>query len=182
MPPLSLFLTTLLCGVLLVLLGIILLWRGPAVVLGLQQGLRSKPATVICFGLGTVWFLWHISRLGEADFGQYKGLLLAGFASVGVLALFFTPDFLAVRGAAILVLLTSWVGLEAAYMQWDYPGRLWLVGFIYCCVIIALYLGTVPYRLRDFLQWLAMARGRSQTLGGLLAIYGLLLCGVGLAY
>jgi len=72
--------------------------------------------------------------------------------------------------------------LDSAYMQYDVPRRLFMVSAVYVALSLALWLGAQPYRLRDFFDWLFARPGRSRRLGGLLAAYGLLLCGVALSY
>jgi hypothetical protein len=99
-----------------------------------------------------------------------------------LLAFFYLPDFLAVRGLAVLVLLGAWPLLMSAYGEYAVPQRLFMVTVVYVGVAIALYLGAVPYRLRDFFQWLFGRPGRARALGGVLAGYGALLTVVAFTY
>jgi hypothetical protein len=139
----------------------------------LQDGIRSSLANWICFAPAIIWFLWHISRLGEADFGQYKDFFFVFFAIVGLIALFHIRDFLAVRGVCILILLSAHELLKAAYME-EAISRLWMVSGIYLLIIIATYLGAFPYRFRDFLNWFKDKKGffYHRLLGLLLVGYG----------
>jgi hypothetical protein len=120
-------------------------------------------------------------HLGPADFGQYRHLLFLVFLTVAVGSFFYVPDFLAVRGLSALTLLTSGVLLDAAYMQ-NPQTRLFLVSFVYLLIVISLYLGANPYRLRDFFDWLYKKEFRPRAIGGALAAYGILLIGVALNY
>jgi hypothetical protein len=72
--------------------------------------------------------------------------------------------------------------LDAAYMHYDRPQRLCMVSIVYLGIALALWLGAQPYRLRDFFDWLFARPGRSRGVGGFLAAYGLLLCGISLSY
>ncbi|MDR2419928.1 MAG: hypothetical protein LBD40_01220 [Puniceicoccales bacterium] len=139
----------------------------------LRVGIRSPTANWICFAPALIWFLWYITQLGEADFGKYKDFFFTFFAMVGLIALLHVRDFLVVRGACILTLLTAHELLEAAYMENDIA-RLWMVSGIYLSIVIAIYWGALPYRLRDFLDWFQNKRGFFYTrlLGILLASYG----------
>ena len=67
-------------------------------------------------------------------------------------------------------------------MEWDYPSRLWMVALVYCCVVLALYFAVVPYRMRDFLDWLIAKQLRVRATGLLFSLYGGLLCGVAFSY
>ncbi len=177
----TLFAATQILAVALVLIGALLLWNGRPVKQVATWSLRSLLVTIVLFGLGSGWFLWEISRLGEADFGNYRQLLLLFFGVIAVSSFFAVPDFLSVRGGAILVLLASKPFLDAAYME-DPRSRLFMVGFVYLSIVVALYLATLPYRLRDFFQWLFAKEIRPRVGGTILTLYGVFLCGVAFGY
>ena len=126
--------------------------------------LRSTTASVVFFGSGLVWFLYQLSQLGEADFGQIKGILMAVFGTAGFLAFFYLNDFLSVRGVCVLILLLGRVFLDSAFMQ-EPVSRLNLVTQTYIWVVIAIYLGAVPYRLRDFFCYIYADKIRAKILG-----------------
>ncbi len=178
----SLLVATLLTGLVLLALGGWFLWNSPTVKSCSIAFLRSMPAAVVLFGGAAAWFLWHISNLGQADFGDYKQLLFLLFAGTAIGSFFFVKDFLAVRGLAILMLLCARPLLNAAYMQYDDPQRLLLVGFVYLGIVLALYVGAAPYHLRDFLNWLFAQDSRARFLGTALAAYGALLSVVAFTY
>lgn len=178
----SLFTATLLTGTLLLVLGAAFLFGGEAFRARAFGLLRSKQAAWVLFGGASVWFLWHILNLGEADFGNYRNWLFLLFGAVALGSFIVVPDFLPVRGIAVLILLSARPLLDAAYMQFDHPQRLFLVTFVYAAILLALYLGTVPYRLRDFFTWLWASPRRVKVLGALTLAYGLLLSGVAFSY
>jgi hypothetical protein len=171
----SLFLATLLPGLLLALLGGLLLWNDPRVSSTFRALPRSKRATLIFFSLAAFWFLWRLSNLGESDLIFFKSPLpvMGAFAVLSVLAFIYTPDFLAVRGLAVLMLLAAEPLLYAAYMEFGHPQRLLMVTAVYVGLCIALYLAAAPYRLRDFFDWLFKSSARSRLVGGVLLTYGL---------
>jgi hypothetical protein len=143
---------------------------------------RSRRAAYVLFGAGAAWFLYIVTQLTEADFGNYKLVLFVVFAAIALLSFRLVPDFLAVRGLAVLVLLGAGSFLTAAFMQWDYPQRLFMVAFVYLAIIAALFLAGYPYRLRDFFEWLFARPSRARTLGALCGGYGLLLAIVSFTY
>lgn len=178
----SLFLATLLSGLGLAALGAALLAHQPAIVASLKELPRSPTAALFFFGGGALWFLWLVWHLSTADFGDYHVLLTIGFAAVAGLAFKCVPDFLAVRGLCVLVLLASAPLLRAAYMEYSRPQRLLLVTPVYLLIAAAIWLGVQPYRLRDFFNWLFLRPGRARGLGGALFGYGLLLAAVAFTY
>lgn len=178
----SLTVATLIPGLLLLLLGGLLLAGGTAISSSLKALPRSTAASIILFGAGAAWFLFNIWHLSEADFGQYRVALFIFFALVAGASFFLVPDFLAVRGIAVLMLLGAMPLLDTAYMEFQYPQRLFMVSVVYVGVALAIYLGASPFRLRDFLEWLYRQPTRPRVLGGALAAYGLLLCGVAFTY
>ncbi len=177
----SLFTATLIPGLVLLAAGAFLFLMREKVEKLATKSLRSMPAAIFTMGLGGGWFLYHVAQLGEADFGNYRTLLLVFFLGVGLLSFFHVRDFLAVRGAAILWLLIAKVLLDAAFMQ-PQTSRLLLVGLVYIGILLALYLGTVPFRLRDFFDWLFGRESRVKFFGSLFAGYGLVLCLVSFTY
>ncbi|MEN9403015.1 MAG: hypothetical protein RL091_1718 [Verrucomicrobiota bacterium] len=171
----SLFLATLLPGLFLVLLGGLLCWNGAPVAAQARALPRSRAAAYLFFGLGAAFFLWRLSRTGESDLIFFKtpAPVMIGFAVLAVLAFIYTPDFLAVRGLCVLMLLAAEPLLYAAYMEWTHPQRLLMVSAVYVGLTAALYLAAYPYRLRDFFDWLFRTPSRPRLLGAGLLAYGL---------
>ncbi len=171
----SLFLATLLPGLFLMLLGALLAWNDPRVSSTARALPRSQRGAWLFFGAGAAWFLWRLSRLGEADliFFQTPTPVMLIFGVLAVLAFIYTPDFLAVRGLCILMLLAAEPLLYAAYMEWSHPQRLLMVTAVYVGLALALYLAAAPYRLRDFLEWLFQRHSRTRFAGLVLLTYGL---------
>jgi hypothetical protein len=178
----SLSLATLIPGLILLLLGVPLVLGSSAYSSALKAFPRSQAAAYVFFGAGAAWFLLNIWNLSMADFGQYRTWLFIGFAVIAVLAFKSVPDFLSVRGLCALVLLGAAPLLDAAYMHYDKPQRLFMVSLVYLAIMAAVWLGAQPYRLRDFIGWLFARPGRARFAGGVVAAYGLVLCGVAFTY
>ena len=177
----TLFQSTLLTGVFQVALGAHFLWRGLLSARYVQAFPRSKKAAYLLLGSAAAWFLYKVTQLGPADFGQYKNILFIVFFLTTIGSFIFVPDFLAVRGLAALALLTSGALLDTAYMEQP-TTRLFLVSFVYTVIIAAIILGASPYRLRDFLGWLYLKEIRPRIFGGIFVFYGILLIGVAFTY
>ena len=178
----SLLLATLIPGLILLALGAPLVLGSSAFSSALKSFPRSQLAAYVFFGAGAAWFLFNIWHLSMADFGQYRTWLFLGFAIVAVLAFKSVPDFLSVRGLCALVLLGAMPLLDAAYMEYGKPQRLLMVTVVYLAIMAAIWLGAQPYRLRDFIGWLFARPGRARLAGGVIAVYGLVLCGVAFTY
>lgn len=177
----SLTVATLIPGLLLLAAGVPLALNHSGYAAALKAFPRSTTAAYVLFGAGAAWFLNAIWHLSPADFGEYRGLLFVGFAAVAVLSFKCVPDFLAVRGLCVLVLMGAMPLLDAAYMEAP-PQRKLMVAAVYVGIALAIWLGAQPYRMRDFLGWLFARPGRARTVGAALAGYGLLLCGVAFTY
>lgn len=171
----SLTIATLIPGILLILFGGGLLSGRKTIIATLKAFPRSPTATLFLFGSGAIWFLFRVWHLAPSDFGNYRGILSIAFAAIALLSFKYVPDFLAVRGAAILVLLGATPLLGAAFMQYEHPQRLLMVTFVYLMIALAIYLGSVPYRMRDFFEWLFRNPSRYRVLGASLLGYGVLL-------
>ncbi len=171
----SLFLATLLPGLFLALLGAALLWNNSLVGSTAKALPRSNRGAWLFFGAGAVWFIWRCSHLNESDLIFFKTPVpvMIAFGVLAVLAFIYTPDFLAVRGLCVLMLLAAEPLLYAAYMEYEHPQRLLMVTAVYLGLALALYLAAAPYRLRDFLEWLFQQPARGRLLGTILLSYGL---------
>jgi hypothetical protein len=178
----SLTLATLIPGLLFVALGAPLALNHSGYAALLKALPRSERATYVFFSAGAAWFLYNIWHLSPADFGDYRTLLFLAFAAIAVLSFKSVPDFLAVRGLCVIVLMGAMPLLDAAYMEYDRPQRLLMVSAVYGLLGLAIWLGAQPYRLRDFFSWLFARPGRARGFGGVLALYGVLLCGVAFSY
>lgn len=175
------FLVTIIPALVLFALGGFMLAKGPAAGEIILRQLRSTVFAGVTFGFAAIWFLYLVSQLGEADFGNYKKLLLIAFGAVAVGSWFYLPDFLGVRGAAILVLLFSQVLLRTIFGLYA-PGYLFVVSFVYVMIIAALYIGALPYRARDFTEWLYKKPVRAKALAGFSVFYGVVLTVAALMY
>ena len=178
----SLTLATLIPGLLFVALGAPLALNHSGYAALLKALPRSQRATYLFFTAGAAWFLYNIWLLSPADFGDYRTLLFIAFAVIAVLSFKSVPDFLAVRGLCVIVLMGAMPLLDAAYMEYDRPQRLLMVTAVYVALGLAIWLGAQPYRLRDFFSWLFARPGRARGVGDALAVYGVLLCGVAFSY
>lgn len=173
----SLFLATLLTGLFLLAFGGHFAWHGMRSEASVKAFPRSQTAAYILLGGAAVWFLYKVTQLGPADFGQYKKLLFVLFLVVAVGSFYYVPDFLAVRGLAAMILLTAGAILDAGYMQYQ-VGALMLKTFVYLAIIAAIILGASPYKLRDFLDWLYRSEQRPRIFGAIFVGYGLVLVGM----
>jgi len=180
----SLFLATLLPGLFLAALGILLLWNNPMVGSMARSLPRSNRAAWLFFGAAAAWFLLRISHLGESDLIFFKTPqpVMLGFGVLALLAFFYTPDFLSVRGLSVLMLLVAEPLLYAAYMEYQYPQRLLMVTAVYIGIALALYLAAAPYRLRDFFEWLFFRPARPRVLGAIVLVYGLVTAAAAFTY
>jgi hypothetical protein len=184
----TLTVATLITGTILLVMGMLFLVPSPAVVTSLKRFPRSRSLAFVFFGLGAIWFLYRVWHLSEADFGQFRKQLFVFFALVAIGAFIWVPDFLAVRGLCVLVLLGAIDLLQPGYMNWDYGelsdfGRIYLYKIaLFVAAGIAVYLGASPFRARDFLDWLYRKPGRARGLGLALASYGAVVCAVSFTY
>lgn len=181
----TLTLTTLITAIALIAIGGLFLWSPKAWQSAVEKFPRSELASYLTMGIGGLWFLYEVSRLGRADelFGPATRpvfLLVFGITWVG--SFFVVKDFLAIRGACILVLMLATEALASAYQLYEIPQRLFLVTLVYVLISLAIYLGVSPFRVRDFLEWAYAKRTRIRLFGGLLLAYGVLLAGVATTY
>lgn len=178
----SLFLSTLLGSAVFIALGLPFILKNPAWESRVRGFPRNEKAAWLLMGLGGLWFLYKITQLAQADFGDYKEILLVLFGGTLLGSFLWVKDFLAVRGMAVLILLASDIGLKSAYGNYEIEQRLIFVTILYLAIIMALYLGTLPFKLRDFFNWLYAKQGRARVLGYMFVGIGLALLMTAISY
>ena len=169
----SLEFAEILVGTILVFCGSLFVFRATYCEYFLRKFLRSEIANTLTFSLAGIWFLYHILTLTESDFGEFKYIFFIFFLTIILVALAKIRDFLSVRGAAILTLLTSNELLKTAYLQ-PKQSRLILVVFVYTAIIFGMILGGWPYKGRDFVDFLFSNPKRPHFFGILVMCYGIL--------
>ncbi|MCZ7640371.1 MAG: hypothetical protein M5U12_32550 [Verrucomicrobia bacterium] len=140
---------------------------------------RSELWGYLLMPLGTVWFLYNLRQDQIADFAAFKPVLFVGFAVVGLGACLFVRDFLAVRGLAVVVLLTAHFTLNA--IRWvDTPWRLVVTTWAYVWIVAAIWYSISPWRLRDVIGWMTRDDQRIRLTCAARLVFGLLVAGIGL--
>ena len=178
----SLLQTSLVSGLFLSAIGFILIFQKASIRSVIIDLPRSKKLSFLFVGVATTWFLWrHVAFLSEADFGDYKLLIGAIALATALLSFYFTPDFLAVRGLSMIVLLWAREVLDAAFLHTSYS-RLVLVSTMYLLIIAALYFGAWPYKMRDCLGWFYKEIFRIKCLGGIVFTLGLIITFLSFTY
>ena len=95
---------------------------------------RSNNWGYLLMALSTAWFLYLVKLEDISDFAAYKNMMIIGFAAIGIGTAIYVRDFLAVRGAAIFMLLLAKLMVESA--RWvDTQWRLVIVVWAYALVI-----------------------------------------------
>ena len=142
---------------------------------------RSVPWGVALMLAGTLWFLWNLSQESIADFAQYKSLLFAGFAGVGIGACVFVQDFLAVRGLAVVLLLLAKLMVDTGRPA--LPATHWVLviqAWGYLLAVAGMWLTVSPWRLRDMLAWGTANEARIKIGCGLRLAFALFVVALGL--
>jgi len=115
---------------------------------------RSVPLGVVLMLAATAWFLWNFSQESISDFAALKTPLTILFAGVGIGACVYLQDFLAVRAAAVLLLLLAKLMVDTgrpmlSVTHWTLVIQAWA----YVLVVAGMWFTISPWRLRDLLNW-----------------------------
>lgn len=167
----SLTLATLVFGLAVLVGGFFLFISKPHCYAGIVNFAKSRLIGLIVLALVAGWFLFQVTQLGEADFGEYRRWLFIFFALIAIGSAVYLPEYLTIRSLSALILLLATPFLDAAFNQ-PYSGRLFMVSGVYLLILISLYLAVSPYRWRDFFEWVYRNTRRPKILGGILLLYG----------
>ena len=133
---------------------------------------RSIPWGYALMALGTAWFLWNLNAESISDFAPYKKWMLLAFGSLGLATCIFVPDFLAVRGLAIVMLLLAKLMLDTA--RWhDSQWRLVIATWAYVWIIAGMWFTISPWRLRDIIHWATADERRIKLTSAVRLAFGL---------
>ena len=140
---------------------------------------RSIPWGYALMALGTAWFLWNLNAESISDFAPYKTWMLLAFGSLGLATCIFVPDFLAVRGLAIVLLLVAKLMLDTA--RWhDSQWRLVIATWAYIWIIAGMWFTISPWRLRDIIHWATADERRIKLSSAVRLAFGLFVVVLGL--
>jgi hypothetical protein len=145
----------------------------------LQRFPRSIPWGIALMLLATAWFCWNLSQESIADLAVYKNVLYLLFVAVGIGSCVFVQDFLAVRGLAVVLLLLAKLMVDMGrpalpHNHWVLIIQMWA----YVLVVLGMWLTISPWRLRNWLDWLAGSPQRLKTGCSLAVAFGLFVVAV----
>jgi hypothetical protein len=132
---------------------------------------RSRVAGIILLTAALLWTLWLLATIEMGEFASFRRPLLIALPIGYILVMRFVDEFLAVRALGILCLLLAEPLLDAAFLRHE-SSRLLVTVFAYVLVVAGLFWVTMPYLLRDQINWTAHSNTRWRFINGLVLAYG----------
>ena len=136
-----------------------------------KQMPRSRLTGIVLLTIALFWCLWLLSTIEMGEFASFRRPLLIALPIGYILVMRFVDEFLAVRALGILCLLAAEPLLDAAFLRYE-MSRLVVTVFAYLLVIAGLFWVTMPYLLRDQINWTAGSNTRWRIVSGGALIYG----------
>ena len=168
---LSLRAAGLIAGVFLLLLSAPGLVR-PELTRGVAQRFpRSRSFGVALLTLDLLWSFWLLATMEMGEFSAFRRPLLILLPIGYFLVLKFVDEFLAVRALGIFCLLAAEPLLDAAFFRYE-ASRLLVTVFAYLLIVAGLFWVTMPYLLRDQINWSTGGAVRCRLVHGLALLYG----------
>src|SRR6059058_5519747 len=159
-------------GIVLILLSVPGLVKPGPVQNWLKRFPRSGIAGVVLLTLTLVWSFWLLATMEMGEFSTFRRPLLIILPIGYLLVMRFVEEFLAVRALGILCLLAAEPLLEAAFFRYE-TSRLFLTVLAYVMIIAGLFWVTMPYLLRDQINWSTKTSTRWHVVHAVTAIYGI---------
>ena len=135
---------------------------------------RSRVAGIVLLTIDAVWSLWLLATMEMGEFQSFRRPLLIALPIGYFLVLRFVDEFLAVRALGILCLLAAEPLLDAAFFRYE-SSRLVVTVFAYLLIVAGIIWVTMPYLLRDQINWSARNNWRWHSVQGLMVLYGVAL-------
>ncbi|HEX4696225.1 MAG TPA: hypothetical protein VH254_00980 [Candidatus Udaeobacter sp.] len=167
---LSLQTAGILAGAFLVLIGLLGFLK-PALANVVQRFPRSYMTGLILLTICLAWTFWLLATIQMGEFSSFRRPLLIALPIGYALTLRFVDEFLAVRALGILCLLAAEPLLDAAFLRYE-TSRLLVTVFAYILIISGLFWVSIPYVLRDQINWSARSAFRWRCLNAIALIYG----------
>jgi hypothetical protein len=134
---------------------------------------RSRIAGLVLLTTALIWSIWLLATIEMGEFSSFRRPLLIAAPIGYILVIRFVDEFLAVRALGILCLLAAEPLIDAAFLRYEFP-RLAVTLFAYVLVLAGLFWVTMPYLLRDQINWTTATNMRWRLVNGALLIYGAL--------
>ena len=140
---------------------------------------RSRVAGFVFLTVAFFWSFWLLATMEMGEFSSFRKPLLVILPIGFLLVLRFVDEFLAARALGILFLLAAEPLLDAAFFRSE-ASRLLVTVFAYLLIVAGLFWVTMPYLLRDQINWSAHSNGRWRLTHGIAFLYGaaILACAV----
>jgi hypothetical protein len=132
---------------------------------------RSRVAGFTLLTVDLFWTLWLLTTMEMGEFSSFRRPLLIALPIGFFLVLRFADEFLAVRALGILFLLGAEPLLDAAFFRTE-ASRLLVTVFAYLLIVAGLIWVTMPYLLRDQINWSARRPWRWRLTHVLALLYG----------
>ena len=132
---------------------------------------RSWMAGAALLTLDLVWCIWLLATMEMGEFSNFRRPLLIILPVGFLLVLRFVDEFLAVRALGILCLLAAEPLLDAAFLRPE-TSRLLVTVLAYLMIVAGLIWVTMPYLLRDQIDWSTKSPARWRFLSGVGFVFG----------
>lgn len=140
---------------------------------------RSRPVGAALLTIDLIWSVWLLATMEMGEFSGFRRPLLIILPVGFLLVLRFVDEFLAVRALGILCLLAAEPLLDAAFLRPE-ASRLLVTVLAYLMIVAGLIWVTMPYLLRDQIDWGIQNPARWRLLSGIGLAFGaaILVCAV----
>jgi hypothetical protein len=133
---------------------------------------RSRMAGIVLLTGALAWSFWLLATMEMGEFSSFRRPLLIALPIGYLLVLRFVDEFLAVRALGILCLFAAEPLLDAAFFHYE-NSRLIVTVLAYLLIIAGLIWVTMPYLLRDQIDWGSRSNTRWRFVHGAALLYGI---------
>ncbi|MFL6515279.1 MAG: hypothetical protein ACJ8M1_09685 [Chthoniobacterales bacterium] len=158
-------------GIFLLVIGAFGLISSKFVQSAARQLPRSRIAGIVLLTVALIWTIWLLATIEMGEFSSFRRPLLVALPIGYVLVIRFVDEFLAVRALGILCLLAAEPLIDAAFLRYELS-RLVVTVFAYLLVVAGLFWVTMPYLLRDQINWATGSNARWRLINGAALLYG----------
>ncbi len=167
----SLHSVALVAGILLVLTGLPGLLQPDLLQKWAKKLPRSRVAGIVLLTVDLAWSFWLLFTMEMGEFSTFRKPLLIALPIGYFLTIRFVDEFLAVRALGILCLFAAEPLLDAAFLRYE-TARLVVTTLAYILIVVGLLWVTMPYLLRDQINWSSRSHARWRAVHAAIVLYG----------
>ena len=165
-------------GLLCVIVHALVLWKFDKCKGWCLRAHKNFRLGLVVFILAAAWVVWLLAVMDLMEYSNLRIFFIGIVVALAALVVKHLPDYLAVRGLGLILVLLAKVLLDAAFLR-DEPSKFVITALAYLFAVAGMVWLAVPYWFRDAMEWFWKNERRARVMTVVKLIFGGLLLYLG---